>query len=110
MIKIFITLFCISTWTQSYAQQFQVYDMELTSREGVFDLSANPDQLRLDCDSFLHGISNSSTGEFLSLSERECYELFFTLKDYLNESEQMCLAIDFETKQFDYWKAYEGCL
>lgn len=71
---------------------------------------ANPVSLKLDCDSFLNGVTVDGTNQFFYLSEAECIDLFSTIKTYLNSNETLCLSMDFNTKEWSYWKGYQGCL
>ncbi|MCP4914322.1 MAG: hypothetical protein GY909_14510 [Oligoflexia bacterium] len=111
MFKRLVAILFLLTTSHTQAEQFEVYDLDaVNNRYATFTMVANPGSLTLDCESFLNGVTVDGTNQFFYLSEAECVDLFQTLKTYLNSNETLCLSMDFDTKEWGYWKGYEGCL
>lgn len=79
----------------------EIIGMEEGPRQGVMRLLEKEPQYNnvfLDCHSFLHGIYLDES--FLYLSEDECYEIYFSLKEWTLAGDIGHLEIDFH---FNYW-------
>jgi hypothetical protein len=78
-----------------------------TEREGVIDL--NPGA-RLDCMSFLHGITLKSSPErFFYLHEDECYQAYDFFTAISPEGNGGCLILDFSQGDFRLTKNQLDC-
>jgi hypothetical protein len=105
-------LFTVAANPQNFVKS--ISSIKDAQREGTFllkDGDDDPDPVMLDCASFLFGLTFElrSSKKFFQLYQSECYQAYWDIKDWTENSQRACLKADFGSWQWSLEKQADGC-
>lgn len=112
--KVYISIFLLTVAVNAQVFVKSISSIKDASREGTYYLQNgvnDRDPVILDCASFLFGLTFelSTNKKFFQLYQSECYQAYWDIKSWTENSQRACLKVDFESWQWSLEKQADEC-